>query len=957
MPGMQCTSPGCPYNTDSQVPAAEASIADKISLLKIHTDAAHSQVAQGSNQSSKAKLDPPKLSTGTSQEQWEHFTRNWEMYKLGMRISSETASPYLFNCLDKELQDDVLRAKPETSIGGISEDDLKAVIKQLAVKEESILVHRIKLGDMSQAAGISVRNYHATLKGQAKLCGFSVKCSCGKQVDYGEQVIQNQLIKGLYDKDILRDLLGESDSGRTLTDIVDYIARKEQARDEQSRVSVESTSSIRKQTTAKQKECWACLKESHGSNSLAVRRTSCSAWDTVCSKCERKGHISKACSKCSDCGNWGHKSSKSNKCINSNGKDSKVEAVKKEESSAGSLSLGAVQTVPTRKGPAIPIYHHVYDKEKGWKRTSSLPHPVLKLSVKVGREDHAEFGHPIPSERKLSQIMHTLVADTGCQSSAIPLKFIYKVGLKKKDLIPVVSKMKGANKSDLGVLGAVFLEFRLASNTDIWTREMCYVCDSLDDTYLSREALKQLGCISPSFPSPNIQSVSGIGEIETSIPAATEHICSCPKRSLPPPLPTDLPEGIGEDPDALKLWLLNYYRASTFNTCTHQPLPKMSGTPLRLNVDKTQPMPTCHKLVPIPIHWREKVKADIDRDVALGVLQKVPDNTPVKCLFRMVITAKANGEPRRTIDFQPLNKRTPRQTYPLESPFHLASRIPSNTKKTVVDAWNGYHLVPLHPDDYDLTTFLTPWGRYQYKVAPQGQCVSGDAFNVRYDAITEDFKEKERCVDDSALWAYGVKNNFLATARYLDLCGRNGIVLNPNKFQFCQDEVEFAGLTVTNTSVKPSRKLLNSILNFPTPTDISGARAWFGMVNQAAYAFAAADHMAPFRHLLQPKTPFVWTDELDKLFEESKHVIVQKISEGVFLFDTEIPTCLATDFSKTGVGFFLLQKTCKCPAKVPTCCKEGWRVCLVGSRFLHGTESRYAPIEGEALAVVYGLPH
>ena len=37
------------------------------------------------------------------------------------------------------------------------------------------------------------------------------------------------------------------------------------------------------------------------------------------------------------------------------------------------------------------------------------------------------------------------------------------------------------------------------------------------------------------------------------------------------------------------------------------------------------------------------------------------------------------------------------------------------------------------------------------------------------------------------------------------------------------------------------------------------------------------------------------------------------------------------------------------------CCREGWRIILVGSRFTHAAESRYAPIAGEALAVADAL--
>ena len=104
------------------------------------------------------------------------------------------------------------------------------------------------------------------------------------------------------------------------------------------------------------------------------------------------------------------------------------------------------------------------------------------------------------------------------------------------------------------------------------------------------------------------------------------------------------------------------------------------------------------------------------------------------------------------------------------------------------------------------------------------------------------------------------------------------------------------------------------------------------------------DEMAPFRHLLKPKTKFEWTEELYKAFHLSKENIVSKIKEGVELFDINLPTCLATDFSVTGVGYFLLQKACSCDSKVPTCCADGWRLCLVGSRFLHDAETRYVPI-------------
>ncbi|MCW4345270.1 MAG: RNase H-like domain-containing protein, partial [Candidatus Thiodiazotropha endolucinida] len=232
---------------------------------------------------------------------------------------------------------------------------------------------------------------------------------------------------------------------------------------------------------------------------------------------------------------------------------------------------------------------------------------------------------------------------------------------------------------------------------------------------------------------------------------------------------------------------------------------------------------------------------------------------------------------------------------------------------------------------------------------------SGDAYNQRFDAIITDFKNKVKCVDDTCMWENSIEAAFFQACKWFDLCARNGITLNPKKFQFAQDTVDFAGLTITPTNIRPSTKFLDAIRNFPTPTDITGARAWFGLINQGAYAFAMTRQMKPFRALLKPSTVFQWTDELEELFHKSKEVIIKEMKEGVRLFDPTRLTCLATDWSVDGIGFFLMQKYCQCLSKTPACCQDGWKLCLVGSRFTHPAESRYAPIEGEALAVVYAL--
>ena len=125
-----------------------------------------------------------------------------------------------------------------------------------------------------------------------------------------------------------------------------------------------------------------------------------------------------------------------------------------------------------------------------------------------------------------------------------------------------------------------------------------------------------------------------------------------------------------EDVDKLKSWLLEHYKSSTFNVCEHQRLPVMTGEPLQLHVDPDATPVAVHKPTLVPIHWRAAVKEGLDRDVELGVLEKVDINRPVTYCSQMVLTCKHDGSPSHTVDLQPINRQSVRQTHHTEPPFH-----------------------------------------------------------------------------------------------------------------------------------------------------------------------------------------------------------------------------------------------------------------------------------------------
>ena len=190
-----------------------------------------------------------------------------------------------------------------------------------------------------------------------------------------------------------------------------------------------------------------------------------------------------------------------------------------------------------------------------------------------------------------------------------------------------------------------------------------------------------------------------------------------------------------------------------------------------------------------------------------------------------------------------------------------------------------------------------------------GDQTSMDAYNYRFDKVTEKVENLKRCVDDSRIHAKTLEEAFFRTAEYLSLMGQNGIPQNPDKFQFGTTTVEWAGFLIGEKSVKPLPKHTEAIKSFPTPLNITDLRSFMALLQQVAYCYATSPATAPLRHLLKPSEPWDWSEDVHKVFVEAKEIIANKVEEGVRLFNPKLPTGLLSDWCSEGMGHILCQKT------------------------------------------------
>ena len=1011
---LECSVTGCEFTTRENTPSWEG----MISQLFIHTQAAHGAPAPAAPPAAAAapapaqaaagpkleKLQRPTFTLHMTESKWNFTVIRWDNY-IGQQpnASESTKLLQLQDACNEELRQRVFDSGTYSTLNTV--DLFLAKMKKLAVITVHKSVHLMNLWRMSQEPDEGIRAFVARVTGTADMCGMNVKCvPCNTNISYRDHVVQQIVIHGMRDNDIRVRVLSRNTSGElnTLDKVVDYIAAEEASITESSNLTSHTTvGGIRTSNYKKSKSngykpasilktpvCNFCGESRHTAANLREdRQKMCKAWGQKCSVCGKNNHLSKLCQS-------GQSRPRPRVAAASAAEDSDCELASLQISSVGvwdsaptvypvsSADLQSpVQTMRQwDQGPVthVPLPHHVHDKIAGWIKQRPRDSPSLRVNFSVDRPSYSALGLNLPKFKNSSHnpgrsSSKLAVADSGAQLTVIPMTLLEDMNIKPESIFTVSTGVNGASNSPILVDGGVLLSISARNQqtgTSLTSRQLCYVSRAVSVPYLSFSACVDLGLLPSTFPE--------VGSCDTPPPAAVQSLtsasptkcsnsgvpssqdqdpCSCPRREPPPESPPILPcPPTLENAAIMKQYILDRYKASAFNCCEHQPLKLMDNSPpLRIFADEEATPVAVHTPAKIPIHWRDAVKQGLDRDVRLGVLEKVPVNDPCTWVSRMIITPKPDGSPRRVVDYTNLNKHAPRQTHHTKSPWTTVSSIPPNKIKSTLDCWHGYHSVPLDPRDRHLTTFVTEFGRYRHKTCPQGLISAGDGYTQRRSDMLEGFQDQETVVDDSIIYDDNIEQNFYRVCEFLEISAKGGCTFNPKKFQFGCREVNFLGFLITDEGIKPPPQFIENIMNFPTPQSITDIRAWFGAINVISYSFAVAPIMEPFRHLLQSKVPFHWTPELQASFDESKQEILRQCEKGVKLFNPKLPTALATDWSKSGVGFWLCQKHCQCQATTPGCCPTGWQTVYCGSRFCSPAESRYHPIEGEALAIINGL--
>merc|ERR1712055_141562 len=223
----------------------------------------------------------------------------------------------------------------------------------------------------------------------------------------------------------------------------------------------------------------------------------------------------------------------------------------------------------------------------------------------------------------------------------------------------------------------------------------------------------------------------------------------------------------------------------------------------------------------------------------------------------------------RVIDFSLLNRFCKRSAEATLDTNRMATAVPVPEEGkeiffSCLDAWNGYHSIPLDDSAKNFFGFLTEYGTYRYNVAPQGFLGSGDHYVAQYNSIMGKLLAEEecnpdsvfkcfsdtskgpkwstpawkRCIDDTLIWSSSMKQSFLQCAKYLTFCGNEGIIFNPKKLEVGKKEVNIFGFRMSQTGVLPSINQIESLSKYPNPSNLRDMRGFMGLVNQSTFCLS-----------------------------------------------------------------------------------------------------------------------
>ena len=149
-----------------------------------------------------------------------------------------------------------------------------------------------------------------------------------------------------------------------------------------------------------------------------------------------------------------------------------------------------------------------------------------------------------------------------------------------------------------------------------------------------------------------------------------------------------------------------------------------------------------------------------------------------------------------------------------------------------MDAFQGYHQIPLATDDQEKTAFVTPVGNYHYKVMPFGL---KNAESNYQRMMTKMFelqlgKNVEVYIDDMVVKSKLMSEHLTDLMNIFEILRRHKLRLNASKCSFGVGSGKFLGYMVTHRGIEVNPDKIRAINSLQPPRNPKEVQKLTGMM-------------------------------------------------------------------------------------------------------------------------------
>ncbi len=359
---------------------------------------------------------------------------------------------------------------------------------------------------------------------------------------------------------------------------------------------------------------------------------------------------------------------------------------------------------------------------------------------------------------------------------------------------------------------------------------------------------------------------------------------------------------------------------------------------VRMTIDTGDSPPIRQSPYSVPLGLRDEVKKELDGLLECGVIER-----SMSCWSSpLVPVKKAGGGIRLCVDYRRLNELTLKEPYYIPGLEEMLERVGSGRVLSKVDLAKGFHQVEVVSKDREKTSFVCPFGKFQYKRMPFGLCNAPSVFQRLMDEVLVECVDFARVYIDDVLVVSGCWEVYVLHLRKLfETLREAGLTCKMSKCVFGKRRLEFLGHVIGDGLMRVPEARIKAIAEHPVPKTRKQLRAFLGLIG---YYRRFVEGFHRWSSCLTPHTVKMspgevqWTDSMLEAFSKLCMSLCNHVCLNVPCGGDDF--CLECDASASGIGAVLSVRR-----------GADWRPVAFFSRQLRGAQVRYSAQELEGLAL------